>query len=74
MVWGFALLILSNFEPYISIATCIKWATCLKFGLSLNLRPLFACQSGEGSGETARMCRLLRALDACLCDKYKNGM
>ena len=45
-------------------------ATCLMFGRTLRLLSYFMCANSEGSGETARIRRLARAFDGCLCDKY----
>ena len=44
------------------------------FGRALRLLPYFMYANSEGSGETARMCRLAWAFDGRLCDKYHNLM
>ena len=41
-------------------------ALCLK----LPLAPCIVWATSEGSGETAQMRRLARAIADCLCDKY----
>ena len=45
-------------------------ARCLIFGQTRRLFPYFMCANSEGSGETARMCRLTWAFAGRLCDKY----
>ena len=52
-------------------ADVFSLTTCLNLGLSLNLCPYFVCASSEGSGNTARMLRLVRASAARICDKYE---
>ena len=49
---------------------------CLHFALSIHPRPYSVCASREGSGETARMCRLVGAFAARdhICDKYLNRL
>ena len=42
------------------------------FGLGLHLYPSFIMY--EGSVVTAQVCRLIRAIAACICDKYPNLM
>ena len=45
-------------------------ARCLNVGRTLRVLPYFMCANSEGSGETARMCRLAWAFAGSLCDKY----
>ena len=47
---------------------------CLIFGQTLRLLPYSTSANSEGSGETARMCRLAWAFAGHLCDKYHNLM
>ena len=49
-------------------------AKCLIFCRTLRLLPYFMCANSEGSGETARMRRLVWAFAGHLCDKYHNLM
>ena len=44
----------------------------LIFGLSRPLLPYCVYGRSDGSGETAHMCRLIRAFAARRCDKYQN--
>ena len=47
-------------------------ARCLIFGRTLRLFQYLMCANSEGSGETARMRRLVWAFAGRLCDKYRN--
>ena len=59
--------------PLISVhADRFSRAGGLIFGLSLPLLPYFKYGRNDGPGDTARMCRLIRAFASRRCDKYQN--
>ena len=62
----------------IDLGTLDSGERSLPFGLlvgrTLRLLSYFMCANGEGSGETAPMCRLAWAFAGRLCDKYHNLM
>ena len=67
----FATIAYAQKPPLNVFADVFSLTTCINLGLSLYLCPYFVCASSEGSGNAARMLRLVRASAARICDKYE---